>query len=144
MLAAALAAWLITGTKLADVGLFLGHELLFVLLPGSVAYLAFRARRPGMLELAAIGYVLGSLLELGAFALTAALHIRGALWAYPPLVVIVGIAVLRRRPDLPVDRERIIGERWPWVLAALSTLAILYLAVAYFGFEPLPNRAPPR
>ncbi len=132
-------AWLSTGVGLGDAGLFGAHELGFVLLPGCVIYAALRERRPGALQLAAVGYAVGSVLEILAFALTAALHARGALWAYPPLAVALGFAALRRRPREP--GVAVWDRRSAWTLAAVCAAAVGYLLAAYFLFEPLPSRA---
>jgi hypothetical protein len=144
VVAAALAAWLLTGVGLGDAALFGAHELGFVLLPGAIVYAALRSKRPGWLPLTAVGYAVGSVLEILAFALTAALHIRGALWAYPPVAVVAGLLVLRRRGALTADRgppASVRGDRFAWALGALCVAAIAYIAVAYFLFEPLPQRA---
>ena len=141
VLGAAVAAWLLTGVGLGDVLLFLAHELAFVLVPGCLTYLALSSRRPGALKLGAIGYALGSVLEILAFALTAALHARGALWAYPPVVIVAALLVARRREVRGAERDAPAGGPMSSALAALCLAALGYIVVAYFLFNPLPGRA---
>jgi hypothetical protein len=146
VLGAAVAAWLATGVGVGDVCLFAAHELGFVLLPGCFAYAALARRRPGPLKLVAVGYALGSVLEILAFGITAAAHARPALWAYPPVVVAVAVLALRRvhaageldRSD-PGATTRTGGA--DWALAGLAIAAIGYILVAYFLFDPLPTEA---
>lgn len=120
----------------------MAHELAFVLAPGALVYAVLRPNRPGLLQSAAVGYAVGSVLEILAFALTAALHVRGALWAYPPVVIVLGLIVLRRRGRLGSAQA---GPAWgggpAWALAGLCVVTTGYVAVAYFLFEPLPSRA---
>jgi hypothetical protein len=146
VLAVAVAAWLLTGVGAGDVALFAGHELGFVLVPGALVYAALAVERPGRLKLVAIGYAVGTVLEILAFALTAALHARAALWGYPPLAAAVAIALLRRGAgrldEAPVATTTPLGGRLAWTLAGLCSVAIAYIAAAYFLFEPLPGRAP--
>jgi hypothetical protein len=139
--AAAIAIWLLTGVSFGDVLLFAGHELLFVLAPGCLAYLALSHGRPGALKLGAVGYALGSVLEILAFALTAALHARPALWAYPPVVIGAALLVLHRRGRSLSRPSAPMGGPVSWALAALSLAALGYIVVAYFLFNPLPGQA---
>ena len=140
VVAAALAAWLLSGAGLGAVALFSAHELAFVLAPGCVLCAALLPRRRGALMLAALGYAVGSVLEVLAFAATAALGVRGALWAYPVVVIGLGVALLRRR-----EPQRLLAwradARAPWALAVVCIGAIAYISVAYFPFSPLPGAA---
>lgn len=141
----AVASWLLTGVGVGDIALFLAHELGFVLLPGCLLYRCIRGDRSGTLELAAIGYALGSVLEVLAFALTAALHIRPALWAYPPLTIAACVILLRLRArrdgDRLLARSTRTADRFSWTLAGVCAAAIAYITVAYFLFDPLPAQA---
>ncbi|MBV9473942.1 MAG: hypothetical protein JO206_13315, partial [Solirubrobacterales bacterium] len=142
VLAAAAATWLASGVGLEDVVLFLVHELGFALVPGCLLYAGLTRSAGCSLQLAAIGYALGSVLEVLVFALTAALHARGALWAYPPVAIAAGLLLLRVRARPTAPASTIVwGSRLSWTLAALCTAAIAYVAVAYFLFAPLPTRA---
>jgi hypothetical protein len=138
-------AWLLTGVGLGDAALFLGHEAAFVLIPGAVLYLGLRSSPPSALELLGGGYALGSVLEVLVFALTAGVHARPALWAYPVLTVAGGLALLqfsRRRADRSSSQLDVILTTGveKVALAGVCVLAIAYIAVAYFLFEPLPSR----
>ncbi len=121
--------------------LYLAQETAFALIPGALLYAALSPRPVPALEQAAVGYALGSVLEVLAFALTAALGIRAGLWAYPVVVSLAAYAVARRR------RVRLVpglgGRRSAdaLALAGVSIGAIVYLVVAYFLFNPLPSQA---
>ncbi len=100
-----LAVWLISGVSVGDVARFLAFETLYVVLPGCLLYLLLSPASweldpaPGVrLRVLAVGWPLGYALEIGAFALTAALHARG-LFVFLPLLaaLTLGPAVLQRR-----------------------------------------------
>ena len=140
VLGAAVVLWLLTGVSPGSLVLFLAEEGWFVLIPGCLVYAALAPRRPGALKLAAIGYAAGSALQVLAFALTAALHVRWALWAYPPLISAGAWWWLRRRGVTSAEGGPA-GRGFAWALAALCIAALAYIGVAYFLFNPLPGRA---
>ena len=85
------------GASLADILLYLGYELGFIVLPGWLVYRAVSDRPGGPLRQLAIGWALGYVLEIGAFALTAAIDRRGLFVLYPLVAIGGAAAVLRRR-----------------------------------------------
>ena len=104
--------------------------------PGVSPISRSRVCRPGALKLGAIGYALGSVLEILAFALTAALHARGALWAYPPVVIVAALLVARRRDVRGAQRDAPAGGPMSWALAALCVAALGYIVVALLPVQP--------
>jgi hypothetical protein len=93
-----LAVWLVSGVSIGDIARFIAFEALYVLLPGCLLYLLLSPESGGGLRVVAIGWPLGYALEIGAFALTAALHVRGAFTLLPLLAALaLGPWVVRRR-----------------------------------------------
>lgn len=129
--------WLLGGVGGTQVVLFTVYEVAFVALPGSVVYKLLRPEA-STLEWFTFGWALGYALEIAAFALTAAAGVRGALFAYPPLVVVVGVWRLKKRGR----RVRIAvgyGGRWNWSVAAIAAAATGLVAAALFPPNPLPD-----
>jgi hypothetical protein len=102
-----LAVWLLSGVPVGDISRFLAYEALYVVSPGcllslllSPASWELSTAPGGRLRVLALGWPLGYALEIGAFALTAALHVRGA-FAFLPLIAAVtlgpGVVYRRRR-----------------------------------------------
>jgi len=120
----------------ADSLAYVGYELAFVLLPGVLVYTALtRVARVGVRELA-VGWGVGLLLELGAFALTASAGVRGLYAVYP--AVAVGGAAPFVRLERPGRREGA-PARWSWALLAASALLIGWTANALLA-TPLPSQ----
>jgi hypothetical protein len=139
LLAGAVAA-LATGVdawELVRYGLYLAG---FVLVPGVAVYLALMPRPGDPVRVLALAWALGLALVLAAFALTAALGIRAALWLYP--VVALGLAF---RPALRHAGAIAWGETPPPRAVAAGTsvivLAFAYLALGPFAASPLPDGA---
>ncbi len=103
-----LAVWLVSGAAVGDIARFVAFEALYVVLPGcllcvlmSPASWELASLAPGRrLRVVAIGWPVGYALEIGAFALTAALHVRGV-FAFLPLFAAAtlgpGVVYRRRR-----------------------------------------------
>ncbi|MBM3666649.1 MAG: hypothetical protein FJW90_04075 [Actinobacteria bacterium] len=145
VLAGAVCLWLISGVGAADVIRYVAYEAVFVLGPG---WLAFRALSPGTRGLGwqlALGWPLGLVLEILAFALTAALDLREAFVLYPILAgALAGLAWRRRRAgagERPAGRPTL-GPRQALALAGLCLFVFAYIGIAYFGRSPLPGSVP--
>jgi hypothetical protein len=147
--------WLVSGVSLTVVARFLAFEALYVLAPGCLLY-ALLARNPGgrLLGLA-IGWPLGYAVEIGAFALTAALGARGA-FAFLPLIAAATLcpALLHKRRrrsgtvgaparDVPGGDPLNAFSQGARSLVAASAIAIglLLMAFTYFATYPLPEHA---
>jgi hypothetical protein len=156
-----MAIWLVSGVPVGDMARFVAFEALYVLLPGCLLHVSLSPAREGWLppggwlRTLAIGWPLGYALEIGAFALTAALHVRG-LFALLPLVALAALGpwvVRRRRRSRSAAGygratlcERLLGggrDRGAETLLAGGALAIalLLLAFRYFAIYPLPEHA---
>jgi hypothetical protein len=130
----------IFGAPLGQVLLYLGEEVGFALAPGMALYLALAgvpsARVGGGIRLAGVGYALGLVLQVAAFGLTAALHARWLLWAYPPAVLLACAPAVRRSLRRFAFADSVSPQ---WGLAAVCLVALVWVSVAYFPYEPLPS-----
>lgn len=161
-----LAVWLISGVPIGDISRFVAFEALYVVLPGCLLYLLLSPAPGGRLLVLAVGWPLGYALEIGAFALTAALHVRGV-FTFLPLLAAATIGPLlhrRRRADTPstgggavrggphsLDRPRArfgvgllrgggLGVETLLGAGAIA-IALVLLAFRYFAIYPLPEHA---
>jgi hypothetical protein len=152
-----LGIWLISGVPVGDIARFLAFEALYVLLPGCLLYLLLypgSSSPPSRLQVLAIGWPLGYALEIGAFALTAALHVRAG-FAFLPL-----LAAATTLPCLAYKHHRAHSgaTRWSGVLrgglqgisrqggesllaAGAIAIALVLLAFRFFATYPLPEHA---
>jgi hypothetical protein len=93
LLAATLTSvWLISGVPIGDILRFVAFEALYVVLPGCLLYLLLSSDTPvpGVwLRVLAIGWPVGYAVEIGSFALTAALHVRGVFTFLPLISAVV-------------------------------------------------------
>jgi hypothetical protein len=166
-----MAVWLLSGVSIGDALRFTGYEALYVLFPGCLLYVLLSPRSGGRLRMLAIGWPLGYALEIGAFALTAMLHVRGV-FAFLPLItaLTIGPPVLYRRhregiaalpvrsllpgrspypgrgvhdsPDMPAAGPPGRGRGVEHLVAALAiAVALALLAVRFFAIYPLPEHA---
>jgi hypothetical protein len=150
LVAAVLAGlWLGFDVSVGELARFVGYECVFIGLPGIAVYRALSRRPGGALRQVAIGWPLGYALEIGAFALTAALDLRALLPVIPLAATGVAAGYLwhaRRRVEGEEDTP---GEKAPaalplppaavWAVAAVVTVALGYLALGYFTETPLPD-----
>jgi hypothetical protein len=145
---ALLGTWLGSGVQATVVLRFVAFEALWVVLPGCLLYVLLSPSPGGRLRTLAIGWPLGYAMEVGAFALTAALHVRWALDLLPlGSLVLGGLIALR-----PAARERLRalvvrsgGTRsrsLSSLLVALAVVgAVVLLAFTFFASSPLPEHA---
>ena len=124
---------------------YLGYEALFVVGPG---WLVLRALAPGIRSRAwqlALGWPIGLTLEILAFSFTAAIGARGLFLAYPVLVGLAAVAVIRRRGSVPrsdLRGEDLFSRPERLTLAGLCLLAFCFIGVGYFAPLPLPGHVP--
>jgi 4-amino-4-deoxy-L-arabinose transferase-like glycosyltransferase len=154
LLGTILGAWICSRVSIAFVAQFVSFELLYTLIPGCALYLLLSPAPGGRLRTVAVGWSLGYAIEVGAFALTAGLHARGA-FTFLPLVALLAVAPLLPRAS---GRERLrgcfrLGRRGGAVRAAAGELsdfvpvlaavaaATLLLAFTFFAASPLPEHA---
>jgi hypothetical protein len=155
--AAIMASWLLSGVPIDSAALFAGYELAYVLGPGCLLYLLLSGTPGGLPRVLAIGWPLGYALEIGAYALTAALGARG--WfAFSPLIAAgaIGPFTLRRhgldrmrrmttsaREAIERRDERAETTQPAELLALAGAIiaAVVLLALTFFAFYPLPGTA---
>ena len=148
----ALATWLLTGVSISAAARYLGFEILFVLVPGCMSSALLSGRNKQYLRILAIGWPLGYAIEIGAFALTAALGQRELFLLLPllalatlgPLLLYTrGISyrsILRRVSR----REAATIDARDHRLALLTVgcvvgAALLVLTLEFFARYPLPQ-----
>jgi hypothetical protein len=149
------ATWFGSGVSPGEAARFLLFEALYVLLPGCLLYLLFSPVPGGWLRVLAIGWPCGYAIEMGAYALTAALHVRGYFTLLPLVAVVLGAPLLlgahaRRRVAAPrgvdgLGRRRVLrGKGWRLEATAVAlavSAALVFLALTYFALYPLPAHA---
>jgi hypothetical protein len=147
----ALATWLWSGVSPADAARYAAFQALFVLLPGCLLYLLLSPRHQGWLRTLAIGWPLGVAIEIGAFALTAALDERWLLQLLPVIAALtLGPALAARRRVAREDPHALAAARLDPVarragvkqLVALCLgvcLVLALLALRFFAHYPLPE-----
>jgi hypothetical protein len=140
VLAGSLALELGYGVSLGAGLLYLAYEAGFVVLPGWLAYLALSHRPGGALRQLALGWALGYVLEILAFMLTAATGTRGLFLAYPFVVALVAVAIIRRRKaTVPGVSGPEMPARLVLPIAAVCLVAVAYIGFSYFPTTPLPG-----
>lgn len=150
--ATVLASWVLSGVSFGDVARFIAFEGVFVLLPGAMVFALVSGSPQGWLRIVAIGWPLGCALEIGAFALTAALGERSLLWLLPVVALAtIGPALAFRHLGPPsralghADRHGAASHRdgsLPLLIAGVVlSVALIVLAVRFFAPYPLPGHA---
>lgn len=131
------------GANLGSALLFMGFELGFAIVPGLLLYRVLASRPGGPIRQLALGWTLGTVLEIIAFMITAALGARWAFSIFPLLVVIPSSVLLIRRrsatTETPTQRDEAQSRRFAWSLAAVCMLAMGLMALAFFPGTPAPG-----
>jgi len=135
--------WLGFGVSASDIALFLGYEVLFLLVPGWLLYVALSGQRHSFLREVSVGWALGHVVEILAFALTASLGLRGWFPLYPLLGICASLLMMRRtaQPPQRANGSRTRDAPWVWAVAAVLAVGLVYVATTYFAQTPLPSRS---
>jgi len=136
--------WSILGIPMVMGARFLAYELVFVLLPGSLLYLAVSRKRRGLLQVLAVGWPLGYGMAAAAYALLGAMGIREAYSLYPFLAPSLWIAlcgIRRRSQTATVQRSAGIPLRYCVLLLCLCAFAVTLVAVSPLGLTRFPLQA---
>jgi len=150
----ALAIWLLSGVTLATVVRFVAFECLFVVMPGCVLVALLWRDRVGWWRTVAIGWPLGYVIAIGAYALSAAIHARQLFVLLPVLVLSVAVVrvlfdrarygswcfnLIGSRHSTPTDER---DRRIALLTTALAvSVALVFLALSVYVTQPLPERA---
>lgn len=135
-----LAIWLLSGVDLTQILLFAAYEIGFIALPGIALLWALRGSRPGFLAAIALGWPLGSALEILVFSATAAVGARTLFLLYPLVTVVLSTLVIRRRRSVVTD----VGappftSRLLWIAAGALSLGLVSLSLMFLPQVPLPS-----
>ncbi|HEV3070192.1 MAG TPA: hypothetical protein VGY76_02055 [Solirubrobacteraceae bacterium] len=157
--AAVLITWLASGVALTVLLRFIAFEALWVVLPGCLLYLLLSPAPGGRLRMLAIGWPLGYAMEVGAFALTAALQLRWALVFLPLSSLVLGGLLVSHGAGRERLQTTLIGSRASAssaspsapssrfasalnsrLLAPLAlSAAVVLLAFTFFAPYPMPE-----
>ena len=152
--ATVLVSWLATGVSPGDIGRFGAFEALWVCLPGCMLYVLLSRPARGWLSVLALGWPLGHAIEIGAFALTAALGERDLFDLLPIFALaLMGPPLARRYAGPHRSRlrdladglsRRLRGDRGMpiAVLAITVAVGVVVIALRYFVPYPLPGHLP--
>ncbi len=134
--------WLLSGVGAGEAARYVAFEALYSLLPGSLLYLLLGRGRGGWPAVLAIGWPCGYALEVGFFALTAALNVRGA-FALLPLIALAAACplLLRRGRGVRPESRAPVPGREALALAAAISAGIVLLAFTFYSSSPLPAHA---
>ena len=142
--------WLADGVRGDEIVRFAGYELIWVIAPGLAVYELMTPPGPASrLRRFVLGWAVGHVLEVLAFALTAAIGARALFTTYPLAVLLpaAGVLATRRRrgaglapDDLPWTMRRLpsaICGPWAWAVAGVCLVLFLFAGVSYFVSTPL-------
>jgi hypothetical protein len=153
VMASLLGTWLLSGVTIGEAFSFMAFECGYVLLPGCLLYVSLSPEPGGWLRIVAIGWPCGYAIEVTVFAVSAALHVRGAFSMLPvvTIAVLVVLFYLGRRGAYrsrlrvyPSEGGVVSGRRVGidgLVVAAAISVALILLSFTFFAPAPLPRNA---
>jgi hypothetical protein len=134
-------AWVVAlhrwGTPLPDITAYSLYWALTLVLPGTLVHRALRGSRGNLPEDLGYGAVVGLVLEIVAWALSAAVGGQSLLrwWAAPVVLAFAAVPALRRHWRIADPRP--LPQRWSWMIAA-TLLAAIAWGVSDWATMPLP------
>jgi hypothetical protein len=125
------------GTPLPDIAAYSLYWALTLVLPGTLMHRALRGSRGNLPEDLGYGAVVGLVLEMVAWALSAVVGGQSLLrwWAAPVVVAFVAVPALRRHWRI-TDPEPL-PARWSWMIAG-ALLAAIGWGLSDWATVPLP------
>lgn len=108
-----------------------------VLLPGFLVHRALRGPGPSLVHDAAMALAVGTMCGLFAWALFSALDLRGALWAWPAVSLLL-LAVPSTRADILARPSGHWRAGTSWGLVGVVALTLTHLNGTYFNQNRLP------
>lgn len=145
VVAAACGLWLATGVELDELARYLGYELAYVIAPGWLLFRAISPSTRSRLTQVAVGWALGLVLEIGLFALTAAVDVRDVFALLPLIVGGPAAFVWWLRTKGRTEASTGDGLTPPltapqaWTLAGLCLVAFAYLGLTLIAQAPIPG-----
>ncbi len=133
--------WLLSGVGAGEAARYVAFEALYSLLPGCLLYLLLGGGRGGWLAVLAIGWPCGYALEVGFFALSAALDVRAAFALLPLIALAATCPLLLRRRRRATPARRTVSGREALAVAAAVSAGIVLLAFTFYSSSPLPAHA---
>ncbi|RZU51755.1 hypothetical protein EV385_3588 [Krasilnikovia cinnamomea] len=127
-----------TGTPAVDAAAYASYWALCVVLPGTLVFRALRGSRGNLPEDLGLGAATGLVLELAAWAVSAAAGWQPALRWWPVPVVVAFLAVPRLRRHWRIGDRRPLPVAWSWLMAV-----VVLLIVGWAGYPMLGNPLPP-
>ncbi|GAB1689110.1 hypothetical protein [Krasilnikovia sp. M28-CT-15] len=127
-----------TGTPATAVAAYASYWALCIVLPGTLVYRALRGSRGNLPEDLGLGAATGLVLELAAWAVSAAAGWQAALRWWPGPVIAAFLAVPRLRRHRRIRDPRPLPVAWSWLMAT-----VVLLIVGWAGYPMLGNPLPP-
>ncbi|HEX2774867.1 MAG TPA: hypothetical protein VHN18_20925, partial [Micromonosporaceae bacterium] len=137
VLAALVITWWWTGVSRSDIGGYITYWSLALVVPGTLVHRALRGSRGNLPEDLGFGAAVGLLLELAAWAATAATGTQELLrwWPVPVVALFLGVPRLRRHWRIPEPRP--LPLTWHYAMSAVLMVIIGWAAVRWRDL-PLP------
>ncbi|GIF75168.1 hypothetical protein [Asanoa siamensis] len=131
------AVLLAADTAVLDLVKYALYLTLALTLPGTLVYRALRRTPHSLLDDLAMGTAVGLVLELPAWTLVSVLDVRGALWAWPLIVVALfaGVPGLRRHFRPHYEKTAPLG--FSWAVGGAVAFFTTYLSSTFLQRNPI-------
>ncbi|MDG4827369.1 hypothetical protein O7635_36460 [Asanoa sp. WMMD1127] len=124
-------------TAVLDLMRYALYLALALTLPGTLVYRALRRTPHSLLDDLAMGTAVGLVLELPAWTLASVLDVRGALWVWPLVVVVLFGAVPRLRRHLVPRYSATAPVGFSWAVGGAVAFFTTYLSSTFLQRNPI-------
>ncbi|MEV0716256.1 hypothetical protein [Asanoa sp. NPDC050611] len=124
-------------TAVLDLVKYALYLALALTLPGTLVYRALRRTPHSLLDDLAMGTAVGLVLELPAWTLVSVLDVRGALWAWPLIVVALFAAVPRLRAHVRPRYPTTAPLGFSWAVGGAVAFFTTYLSSTFLQRNPI-------